>query len=115
MNYRSCQTLVDFTKRAGYDPGLHAHHAGPPAGPARRRIPDGAARRLARIAALDARLGGAPRPETPAACFIYEDEVAGQANAFEADAVAALLRLLYGRVDRQLAGELDEDGTGRSR
>jgi hypothetical protein len=53
-------------------------------------------------------------PEKPAACFIYEDEVAGQANAFEADAVAALLWLLYGRVDRQLAGELDEAGHVRS-
>ena len=26
INYRSCQTLVDFTKHAGYDPGLRAYH-----------------------------------------------------------------------------------------
>jgi hypothetical protein len=48
-------------------------------------------------------------PSKPAACFIYQDEVAGQANDFEADAVAALLWLLFGRVDRQLLGELGDD------
>ena len=34
----------------------------------------------------------------------------GQANDFEADAIAALLWLLYDRIDRQLADELDVDG-----
>ncbi|MCH8961443.1 MAG: AAA family ATPase [Bacteroidetes bacterium] len=110
VNYRSCQTLVDFTKRAGYDPGLYAHH------------PD------LRLALLDEALPteqpeGWPDalywtpnwarlldPAKPAACFIYQDEVAGQANDFEADAVAALLWLLFGRIDQQLRGELDRDG-----
>lgn len=113
VNYRSCQTLIDFTKRAGYDPGLHARHAD------------------LRLTLLDEGLPtkrpeGWPdalywtpnwtrllNPEKPAACFIYKDEVAGQANDFEADAVAALLWLLFGRVDRQLAGEFDEDGLVR--
>ncbi len=110
VNYRANRTLVDFTKLAGYDPGLHAHN------------PD------LRLAFLD---GGPPderpanwpealywtpqwsrflEPDKPAVCFVYEDEVSGQANDFEADAVAAILRLLYGSLDRQLAGEFGPDG-----
>ncbi|WP_456429961.1 DEAD/DEAH box helicase [Rhodocaloribacter sp.] len=110
VNYRSCQTLVEFTKRAGYDPGLHAYHPNlrlallgegfPTECP--EDWPDTLLWTPGWTQLLD--------PSKPAACFIYEDEVAGQANDFEADAVAALLRLLYGRVDRRLAGERDEDG-----
>jgi DNA replication ATP-dependent helicase Dna2 len=113
VNYRSNTTLVELTKRAGYDPRLHA------------RYPD------LRLAILG---DGLPTEQTddwpdnlvwtpnwsrlldplrPATCFIYEDEVASQANDFEADAVSALLSLLYGRVDRQLAGELNNDGYKR--
>lgn len=106
VNYRSNQTLVDFTKRAGYDPGLHPRH------------PD------LRLAFHDEQLPSerpADWPEAlywtpewsrflnadkPVACFIYEDEVASQANDFEADAVAALLWLLFRGLDRQLAGEI---------
>lgn len=110
VNYRANSTLVDFTKRAGYDPGLHARHPdlrlgllgdGPPA---------------ERPGDWPDELYWTPEwgrfldPAKPAVCFVYEDEVASQANDFEADAVAALLRLLYGSLDRQLAGEIGEDG-----
>jgi hypothetical protein len=113
VNYRSCETLVEFTKRAGYDPGLHARHPG------------------LRIALLDQGLPKSRPPEwpdalfwtpawarlldpgQPATCFIYDDEVVGQANDFEADAIAALLWLLFGRVDQQLAGEFTQDGALR--
>ncbi|KPL80620.1 DEAD/DEAH box helicase [Herpetosiphon geysericola] len=105
INYRSCQTLVDFTKQVGYDPGLSAFHSNlrlsilPPGLPVERPplwpndlywTPDW-------LRVLN--------PADPAVCFIYEDDVAGQANAFEADAVTALLWLLYGRLDQQLTGE----------
>ncbi len=52
-------------------------------------------------------------PGKPAVCFVYEDQVASQANDFEADAVAAILRILYGSLDRQLAGEFAEDDSAR--
>ena len=105
INYRACQTLVDFTKRAGYDPGLHAYHTElrlavlPPGFPADRPAdwPDELYWTADWIRLLD--------PQHQAVCFIYEDPVSGQSNPFEADAVAALLWLLYGRLDRQLAGE----------
>ena len=105
VNYRSCQTLVDFTKHAGYDPGLRAYHDGlrltvlAPGFPAQRP------------ADWPSQLYWTPSwaqlldPQHPAVCFIYDDDVTGQANAFEADAVAALIWLLYGRLDRQLTGE----------
>ena len=111
VNYRSCQTLVEFTKRAGYDPGLHAHHTDLRLAPLGKGLPD------TRPDGWPDTLFWTPDwtqlldPAKPAACFIYHDEVAGQANDFEADAVAALLWLLFGRIDRQLAGERTEDGT----
>ncbi|MDP9352392.1 MAG: AAA domain-containing protein [Chloroflexota bacterium] len=109
-NYRSCQTIVEFTKQAGYDPGLHAHHAD-----LRLALLGGALPTLRPSDWPDA-LYWTPawtdflEPAKPAVCFIYDDELAGQSNDFEADAVAALIWLLYGRIDRQLAGELDEEG-----
>lgn len=105
INYRSCQTLVDFTKRAGYDPGLRAYHenlrltllgnALPTQQPS--DWPDALYWTPDWVKLLD--------PQHPAVCFIYEDDVAGQSNPFEADAVAALIWLLYGRIDQQLIGE----------
>jgi DNA replication ATP-dependent helicase Dna2 len=105
INYRSCQTLVEFTKHAGYDPGLRAYHEDlrlallAPGVPSER--PDNWPQTLywtpdwARL--LD--------PQHPAVCFIYEDDVAGQSNQFEADSVAAMIWLLHRHMDRQLAGE----------
>jgi superfamily I DNA and/or RNA helicase len=105
VNYRSCQTLVDFTKCAGYDPGLRAYHEDlrltllAPGIPTERPAnwPNALYWTPSWAQLLD--------PQHPAACFIYEDDVAGQSNTFEADAVAALIWLLYGRLDRQLTGE----------
>ncbi|WP_129678028.1 DEAD/DEAH box helicase [Candidatus Chloroploca sp. Khr17] len=105
INYRSCQTLVDFTKHAGYDPGLRAYHEDlrltllAPGFPAVQ--PTAWPKTLYWTPAWAQLLD----PQHPATCFIYEDDIAGQANDFEADAVAALLWLLYGRLDQQLTGE----------
>jgi hypothetical protein len=111
VNYRSCQTLVDFTKKGvGYDPGLRAHHSHLRPALLDHVLP------TVRPQQWPAELYWTPDwarlldPAKPATCFIYEDEVASQANDFEADAVAALIWLLFGRMDQQLAEELDELG-----
>ncbi len=131
VNYRSCETLVEFTKRAGYDPGLHAFHRNLRLSVLPERHAEGRSSVRGDSTAIHTPAGNLPAkqpgdwpselywspgwaalldPSTPAVCFIYEDEVAGQANPFEADAVAALLWLLYRRVDCRLAGELQPDG-----
>ena len=46
-------------------------------------------------------------PSRPAVCFVYDDGRSSQRNQFEADAVAALLWLLYDRVARQMLNERD--------
>jgi len=113
VNYRANSTLVDFTKRAGYDPGLHSRHPDLRLAFLDKGLPP------ERPADWPEALYWTPEwnrfldPSKPAVCFVYEDEVASQANDFEADAVAAILRLLYGSLDRQLAGELGEDDSVR--
>lgn len=105
INYRSCQTLVDFTKYAGYDPSLHAEHTDlriallAPGFPLER--PNNWPQELYWTPNWAQLLN----PQQPAVCFIYDDDVTGQSNAFEADTVASLIWLLYGRLDRQLTGE----------
>ena len=46
-------------------------------------------------------------PDHPAVCFTYENGQSSQRNEFEADAVAAMLWLLEGRVSNQLRNEID--------
>ena len=45
------------------------------------------------------------QPDYPAAAFIHTDDTSSQANDFEADAVAALVWLLHGRLKSQLLHE----------
>jgi hypothetical protein len=110
VNYRSCQTLVEFTRRAGYDPGLRAYHENLQLSLLTPGLP------TERPTDWPASLYWTPAwarlldPKHPAVCFIYEDDVAGQSNPFEADVVAALIWLLSGRLDRQLAGERNSTG-----
>jgi hypothetical protein len=96
-NYRSGATLVEFARLAGYEPGLRSDSpelrlhlveplptVQPEAGPAGLRwTPEWAE-------LLD--------PARPAACFVYEEGRISQWNRFEADAVAALVFLLHGRI-----------------
>ncbi|MEO0855579.1 MAG: AAA domain-containing protein [Bacteroidota bacterium] len=134
VNYRSNETLVAFTRRAGYDAGLHAFHpdlrlALLPRGRADvhvaldlrndslevtgyvGRLPD------ERPADWPDALHWTPGwsalldPAQPAACFVYEDEVSSQVNAFEAQAVASMLWLLYRHASAQLSGELTPGGS----
>jgi DNA replication ATP-dependent helicase Dna2 len=113
VNYRSSAALVDLIKRAGYDPGLSAHHPSLALSVLKPGLP------TVRPTDWPEQLVWTPHwnlmldPREAAACFLYDDEVAGQANDFEADAVAAIVWLLYGRFDQQLSGELDDNGAKR--
>lgn len=96
-NYRSNAEIVAFGRHAGYGERL------------RPVVPD---LRLGYAAALPAdrpsdwpaELFWTPAwadvldPKRPAACFVYADGRSSQWNAFEADAVAAMAWLLYGRL-----------------
>lgn len=52
-------------------------------------------------------------PAYPAVSFVYQDVLSSQVNDFEADAVAALIWLLRGRLRNQLLNECRPDGTFR--
>jgi len=109
VNYRSNKTLVDFTCTAGYDRDLHAYSPDlrlsltglpteqPSDWPDTLVWSPGWARFL--------------NPAHPATAFVYDDDTSGQANDFEADAVAALVWLLRGRLHDQLLGQLRSDGS----
>jgi DNA replication ATP-dependent helicase Dna2 len=107
-NYRSTETIVELARTAGYPPSLRA--ASPklrlqllqplPTGPTPPPDwPAGLYWTEEWSTLLD--------PALPATCFVYPDGTSGQWNAFEADAVVALARLLWGRLADQLDGEVD--------
>lgn len=111
VNYRSNQTLVNFFRTAGYDDRLHAYSPDlrlsiltlPDTTEAPAGWPDGLAWSANWAALLD--------PGYPATAYIYTDDTSGQANDFEADAVVAMIWLLYGRMYRTLLNERDIDGS----
>lgn len=114
VNYRSNETLVEFTKRAGYDPGLHARNPDLRLSLIGGGFPDECPTNWPNELVWTSAFARILDPSKPATCFIYEDEVASQANDFEADIVASLVWLLFNRVDRQLAGEISVDGSLRN-
>ncbi|MFG2356082.1 AAA domain-containing protein [Streptomyces sp. NPDC048521] len=103
INYRSCEDIVGFVRRAGYAE-LESHS------------PD---MRMALVSPLPeqkptdwpASLPFSPSlsvlldPSRPASSFVYSEGLASQWNAFEAQATAAMIRLLYGRLASQVSGE----------
>jgi hypothetical protein len=104
VNYRSNDTIVEFARQSGYLGTLVSHSpqmrvdlltplpvAQPPGWPAS----------LHWTAEWNALLD----PGQPATCFVYDDGRSSQRNAFEADAVAAMLWLLSGRMADQLRDE----------
>jgi len=110
VNYRSNETIVAFARQAGYQATLTSHS------------PDLRVELLAplpttRPADWPAALHWTPEwsalldPDHPAVSFVYDDGRSSQRNAFEADAVAALVWLLHGRMANQLRDERDA-GTG---
>jgi DNA replication ATP-dependent helicase/nuclease Dna2 len=112
VNYRSNATIVGFVLEAGYESTLTAH------------APDLTLDLLAPLPAdllpplgWPAPLHWTPEwsalldPSQPTSCFVYPEGRASQWNAFEADAVAALLWLLHGRLASRLRGARDPAGT----
>jgi hypothetical protein len=110
INYRSNSTIVEFTRMAGYSPKLKSYS------------PDLKLHLSSLIPALKphdwpTQLYWSPEwgkfldPDYPAICFIYDDRLSSQTNDFEADAVAALLWLLQGRLSDKLKNEKKPDGS----
>jgi hypothetical protein len=106
INYRSNHTLVEFARHAGYrstlsswSPNLRLNLLTP--------VPTAAP------SGWPAQLHWSPEwaalldPGCPAACFVYPEGHSSQWNQFEADAVAALLWLLSGRMGDGLLDERD--------
>lgn len=104
INYRSNETIVDFARMSGYQQTLQSYSPNiridllsalpttqPPHWPAALHwTPEWAS-------LLDS--------AQPAVCFVYNDGRSSQRNEFEAEAVAAMLWLLQGRVSDQLRDE----------
>jgi DNA replication ATP-dependent helicase Dna2 len=108
-NYRSNATLVEFTRTAGYDPGLSAYSPN-----LRLNLADLPTTQPAdwpATLAWSANWNYLLDPNHPATAFVHTDDTSGQANDFEADAVAAVVWLLRGHLRRQLLHELRPDGT----
>lgn len=120
INYRSNETIVGFSRRAGYGRRLTSHS------PDLRLdltdpIPLGDERPADWPESLHWCPGWAQLldPDVPTVAFVYPDGRSSQWNPFEADAVASLLFLLHGRLCDQPRGELDPAGvlkptTGRA-
>jgi DNA replication ATP-dependent helicase Dna2 len=112
-NYRSNQTIVELAHTAGYAPSLTAKSPKLrlrllrplPAGPTPPRDWPAPLQWTEEWSAL-------ADPSLPATCFVYPEGISGQWNAFEADAVAAIAWLLWGRIANQLDEEFDPQ-TGR--
>jgi DNA replication ATP-dependent helicase Dna2 len=109
VNYRSNAPLVRLTRVAGYSASLESYS------------PDLKLRLLSPVPAL--RPADWPAdlfwtedwaklldPEYPTVCVVYDDQLSSQVNDFEADAVAALLWLLEGRLADKLDNERQPDG-----
>jgi len=110
INYRSNETIVAFARTSGYQPTLQSHSPNlrldllTPLPTSRPADWPASLHWCADWAAmLD--------PTQPAVCFVYDDGRSSQRNEFEAEAVAALLWMLQGRVADQLRDE-NHPGTG---
>ena len=106
LNYRSNDAIVAFARLTGYRATLRSHS------------PQLRLDLLSTIPAVQPASWPSPLfwtpewaqlldPDEPAVCFVYDDGRSSQRNDFEADAVAALLFLLQGRLASQLRDEKD--------
>ncbi len=104
INYRSNSTLVEFSLEAGYRRTLTSYS------------PDLRLNLLELLPDTQPEDWPAPlfwtpewsallEPDHPASCFVYPEGRSSQWNQFEADAVASLVTLLYGRAADKLLGE----------
>jgi DNA replication ATP-dependent helicase Dna2 len=110
INYRSNQTLVDFTKVAGYSANLQSNspdlklHLSPP-------VPTTKPHDWPSHLYWSPDWGKFLDPDHPAICFVYDDKLSSQVNDFEADAVTSLLWLLQKHLTDKLLNERQSDRT----
>ena len=106
-NYRSNRVIVELAHEAGYDRSLTSYSPDlridmltpiPTTAP-----PTGWPQSLFWTPEWASLL----EPDSPVSCFVYPEGRSSQWNPFEADAVAALAFLLYGRLGDQLLNERD--------
>jgi DNA replication ATP-dependent helicase Dna2 len=113
INYRSNETIVAFARMSGYQQTLQSFSP-------QLRIDLLAPLPVTQPANWPPFLHWCPEwsamldPDQPAVCFVYDDGRSSQRNEFEAEAVAAMLWLLHGRMSDQLRDENDA-GTGAMR
>lgn len=103
-NYRSNDTIVKFAHEAGYDrslksysPNLHTNYIQKPTYVAPINWPQ--------FLYWTPNWSLILEQNYPVTCFIYPEGKSGQWNLFEAEAVTALVSLLYGRMGKQLLNE----------
>ena len=104
VNYRSNETIVDFARHTGYEGTLKSNSP---------QLCVNLLSELPKVKPVNwpTALYWTPEwaellnPNQPAVCFLYDDGRSSQSNVFEADAVAALLFLLQGRVASRLRNE----------
>jgi len=106
VNYRSNEEIVEFARQSGYRRTLQSHS------PSLRirltqPLPISAPADWPPSLLWTQEWGALLTPDHPTTTFVYDDGGSSQRNAFEADAVVALLKLIHGRVSVQLAGEND--------
>jgi len=106
VNYRSNDTLVSFAHDAGYSATLTSQSPDLSLdllSPLPQAVPNQWPASLVWTPEWTSLLD----PSHPAVCFVYDDGRSSQRNEFEADAVAAMLWLLYGHVSNQLRNVID--------
>lgn len=110
INYRSNNTIVEFTKLAGYSANLVSYSQNLKLS-FTTNLPD------QKPNDWPAQLHWTPlwpqflNPDHPAVCFIYEDPISSQINDFEADSTASLIWLLGKHLANKLENERDVDGS----
>jgi hypothetical protein len=109
INYRSNHTIVDFVKLAGYSSALESWapnlRLNLSSMPSNTQQPANWPASLVWSSGLHELLN----TDHSTVCFVYDDQISGQSNAFEAQTVAGLVTTLRGRL-AQPAGARDRDG-----
>lgn len=108
ISFRANDTLVAFTREAGYDRLLRAHSPQLKLNiqPILSSIPQGWPASLP----WEGSYGQMLDPDHPAVCVIHDDRLSAQASEFEANRICALAWLLRTNVRQGLLNELDAHG-----
>jgi DNA replication ATP-dependent helicase Dna2 len=111
-NYRSSRSFVELGFEAGYPRTLQSYSPDlkidtiqpiPPTQEAPQHWPQALFWTPEWTSLLD--------PDQRTVCFVYREGRSSQWNPFEADAIGALIWLMYGRLGNQLLNEMDPSGS----